>query len=131
MDFFEFLNAAVTPYHTVSCLKSHFEANSFKDFSGKIETGKSYFVCRGASIIAFRTPKTWNDASKFRIALAHTDFPTLKISPNPDVASAGVNTLHTEVYGSPPIGKKQVGTAAMATTNAVAAIAQHVIKAID
>jgi aspartyl aminopeptidase len=101
MDFFEFLNAAVTPYHTVSCLKSHFEANSFKDFSGKIETGKAYFVCRGASIIAFRTPKTWNDASKFRIALAHTDFPTLKISPNPDVASAGVNTLHTEVYGSP------------------------------
>ena len=101
MDFFEFLNAAVTPYHTVSCLKSHFEANSFKDFSGKIETGKTYFVCRGASIIAFRTPKTWNDASKFRIALAHTDFPTLKISPNPDVASAGVNTLHTEVYGSP------------------------------
>ena len=101
MDFFEFLNAAVTPYHTVSCLKSHFEANSFKDFSGKIETGKAYFVCRGASIIAFRTPKMWNDASKFRIALAHTDFPTLKISPNPDVASAGVNTLHTEVYGSP------------------------------
>ena len=101
MDFFEFLNAAVTPYHTVSCLKSHFEANSFTNLSDKIETGKAYFVCRGASIIAFRTPKTWNDASKFRIALAHTDFPTLKISPNPDVASAGVNTLHTEVYGSP------------------------------
>ena len=101
MDFFDFLNAAVTPYHTVSCLKSHFEANSFANFSGKIETGKAYFVCRGASIIAFRTPKTWDAASKFRIALAHTDFPTLKISPNPDSVSAGVCTLHTEVYGSP------------------------------
>ena len=101
MDFFDFLNAAVTPYHTVSCLKSHFEANSFANFSGKIETGKAYFVCRGASIIAFRTPKTWDATSKFRIALAHTDFPTLKISPNPDSVSAGVCTLHTEVYGSP------------------------------
>lgn len=101
MDFFDFLNTAVTPYHTVSCLKSHFEANSFANFSGKIETGKAYFVCRGASIIAFRTPKTWDAASKFRIALAHTDFPTLKISPNPDSVSAGVCTLHTEVYGSP------------------------------
>ena len=101
MEFFEFLNTAVTPYHTVSCLKSHFEANSFTNFSGKIEIGKAYFVCRGASIIAFRTPKTWDDASKFKIALAHTDFPTLKISPNPDSVSAGVCTLHTEVYGSP------------------------------
>ena len=101
MEFFEFLNTAVTPYHTVSCLKSHFEANSFTNFGGKVETGKAYFVCRGASIIAFRTPKTWDEASKFKIALAHTDFPTLKISPNPDSVSAGVCTLHTEVYGSP------------------------------
>ena len=101
MDFFDFLNTAVTPYHTVSCLKSLFEANSFTNFSGKIETGTAYFVCRGASIIAFRTPKMWDDTSKFKIALAHTDFPTLKISPNPDSVSAGVCTLHTEVYGSP------------------------------
>ncbi len=101
MDFFDFLNTAVTPYHTVSCLKSHFEANSFTNFSGKIETGTAYFVCRGASIIAFRTPKMWDDTSKFKIALAHTDFPTLKVSPNPDSVSAGVCTLHTEVYGSP------------------------------
>ena len=101
MEFFDFLNTAVTPYHTVSCLKSHFEANSFTNFSGKIETGTAYFVCRGASIIAFRTPKMWDDTSKFKIALAHTDFPTLKISPNPDSVSAGVCTLHTEVYGSP------------------------------
>ena len=101
MEFFLFLNTAVTPYHTVNCLKSHFEANSFVNFSGSIEPNKAYFVCRGASIIAFRTPKTWSSSSKFRIALAHTDFPTLKISPNPDAISAGVCTLHTEVYGSP------------------------------
>jgi aspartyl aminopeptidase len=103
MDFFDFLNAAVTPYHTVDCLKSQFEANSFTNFEigMGLEAGKAYFVCRGASIIAFRTPKQWNGSSRFRIALAHTDFPALKVSPNPDGMNAGVCTLHTEVYGSP------------------------------
>ena len=101
MDFFEFLNTAVTPYHTVECLKSHFEANSFANFEINVEPGKAYFVTRGASLIAFRTPQTRDAFSRFRIALAHTDFPTLKISPNPDSFSAGVCTLHTEVYGSP------------------------------
>ena len=101
MDFFDFLDTAVTPYHTVDCLKSQFRAHSFAESNGTLESGKAYFVCRGASIIAFRMPKTWNESSKFKIALAHTDFPTLKISPNPDGLNAGVCTLHTEVYGSP------------------------------
>jgi aspartyl aminopeptidase len=103
MNFFEFLNTAVTPYHTVDALKSFFKANSFTEIElgANLEPAKAYFVCREASIIAFRTPKKWSDESKFKIALAHTDFPTLKISPNPDVVNAGVCTLHTEVYGSP------------------------------
>jgi len=85
----------------VECLKSHFEANSFTNFGENVELGKAYFVTRGASLVAFRMPQKWDASSRFRIALAHTDFPTLKISPNPDSFSAGVNTLHTEVYGSP------------------------------
>lgn len=103
MDFFEFLNDAVTPYHTVDALKSFFKANSFAEIElgANLEPAKAYFVCREGSVIAFRTPKQWCDTSKFRIALAHTDFPTLKISPNPDGMNAGVCTLHTEVYGSP------------------------------
>ena len=103
MDFFEFLNDAVTPYHTVDALKSIFKANSFAEIElgANLEPAKAYFVCREASVIAFRTPKQWSGTLKFRIALAHTDFPTLKISPNPDGVNAGVCTLHTEVYGSP------------------------------
>ena len=103
MEFFDFLNTAVTPYHTVDALKSFFKANSFTEIElgVNLEPAKAYFVCREASVIAFRTPKAWNELSRFRIALAHTDFPTLKISPNPDVVNAGVCTLHTEVYGSP------------------------------
>ena len=103
MEFFDFLNTAVTPYHTVDALKSFFKANSFAEIElgANLEPAKAYFVCREASINAFRTPQKWSDESKFKIALAHTDFPTLKISPNPDIVNAGVCTLHTEVYGSP------------------------------
>lgn len=90
MDFLEFLNRAVTPYHTVSELKSDF-----------IENGVSpndIFEREGA-LIAVRRPKVANENSKFRIALAHTDFPALKISPNPDKVCAGVSKLHVETYG--------------------------------
>ena len=52
-------------------------------------------------MIAVRAPKQICSDSQFRIALAHTDFPTLKITPNPDAAAAGVRTLHPEIYGSP------------------------------
>lgn len=103
MEIFDFLNTAVTPYHTVDALKSFFKASSFAEIglAANFEPAKAYFVCREGSVIAFRTPKVWNESSRFRIALAHTDFPTLKISPNPDGMNAGVCTLHTEVYGSP------------------------------
>lgn len=56
---------------------------------------------RGGALIAVRKPKKACAQSKFRIALAHTDFPALKIAPNPDKGCAGVKTLHSEIYGSP------------------------------
>lgn len=92
MEYFEFLNKSVTPYHTVEALKALFDA--------KCEKNTRFFE-RGGALIAVRTPKQICSDSQFRIALAHTDFPTLKITPNPDGAAAGVRTLHPEIYGSP------------------------------
>ena len=92
MEYFEFLNKSVTPYHTVEALKALFDAKCGKN---------ARFFERGGALIAVRVPKQICSDSQFRIALAHTDFPTLKITPNPDVAAAGVRTLHPEIYGSP------------------------------
>ncbi|MCF0222416.1 MAG: M18 family aminopeptidase [Fibrobacter sp.] len=89
MDFFEFLNYAVTPYHTVDFLK---KALSVEEVA---------LMERGGALIAARMPRKCSSQSRFRIALAHTDFPALKISPNPDKGGAGVCTLHSEIYGSP------------------------------
>lgn len=92
MEYFEFLNKSVTPYHTVEALKALFDAKCGKN---------ACFFERGGALIAVRVPKQICSDSQFRIALAHTDFPTLKITPNPDAAAAGVRTLHPEIYGSP------------------------------
>ena len=92
MDFLEFLNKSVTPYHTVESLKA---------LLAFAEDENVQLFERGGALIAVRPPKEVCSDSKFRIALAHTDYPTLKITPNPDSASAGVRTLHPEIYGSP------------------------------
>ena len=92
MEYFEFLNKSVTPYHTVETLKALFNAKSDKS---------TRFFERGGALIAVRIPKQICSDSQFRIALAHTDFPALKITPNPDRAAAGIQTLHPEIYGSP------------------------------
>jgi aspartyl aminopeptidase len=91
MNFLDFLNNSVTPYHTVQTLKQLLEP---------VGTEIRLFE-RGGALIAVRLPRTVGAESKFRIALAHTDYPTLKITPNPDCSAAGVRTLHPEVYGSP------------------------------
>jgi aspartyl aminopeptidase len=94
MDFFDFLNYSVTPYHTVDAIKQLLGVLNEK-------TSEIAFFERGGALIAVRAPKKVGPDSKFRVALAHTDFPTLKITPNPDSAAAGIQTLHPEIYGSP------------------------------
>ena len=92
MNFLDFLNHSVTPYHTVESLKT---------LIGGANDENILLFERGGALIAVRPPSEVCLNTKFRIALAHTDFPTLKISPNPDKSAAGVRTLHPEVYGSP------------------------------
>ncbi|MCQ2108612.1 MAG: M18 family aminopeptidase [Fibrobacter sp.] len=83
------MNQAVTPYHTVEFLKKTLSVEGIT------------LMERGGALIAVRKPKKACAQSRFRIALAHTDFPALKIVPNPDKGCAGVKTLHSEIYGSP------------------------------
>ena len=69
MDFLEFLNKSVTPYHTVESLKALLAC---------AEDENVQLFERGGALIVVRPPKEVYSDSKFRIALAHTDYPTLK-----------------------------------------------------
>ena len=105
MEYFDFLNESVSPWHTVECLRREFASAGFKELrmsdGAPVEPGAAYIFVRGAALVALRMPLQVNEKSRFRLALAHTDFPALKVSPNPDRTAAGVCTLHAEVYGSP------------------------------
>lgn len=105
MDFFRFLDYSVTPYHTVDALKMAFLSEGFESLNEQegslLQEGGAYIVERNGAIIAVRMPKSISEKSRFRIALAHTDFPALKIAPQGSDISAGVKTIHSEVYGSP------------------------------
>ncbi len=102
MDFFDFLNYSVTPYHTVDFLSEAFEKTGMKKWNlgmAPMEKGQSYFWERNGALVAVRVPLAVSANTRFRLALAHTDFPALKIAPNPDKSCAGVDTLHVETYG--------------------------------
>ena len=92
MEFLDFLDGSVTPYHTVEGIRA---------LLSQSKAGKLKIWERGGALVAVREPQEACADSKFRIALAHTDFPALKVTPNPDVRSAGIQTLHPEIYGSP------------------------------
>ena len=105
MDFLKFLDSCVTPAHTAGTLAGIFGEAGFSrlDLCSEFDLvpGGAYFAVRGSALVAFRVPESVSAASRFRIALAHTDFPALKVSPNPDCGKAGIKTVHPEVYGSP------------------------------
>ena len=105
MDYFDFLDGSISPWHTVDCLRGIFNSAGFEELrlsdGVTAKPGSAYMFVRGAALVAVRMPLQVNEKSRFRVALAHTDFPALKVSPNPDRTAAGACTLHAEVYGSP------------------------------
>ena len=103
MDLLKFLDEAVTPWHTSSAISNELLQAGFQELPEtemwNLQRGKSYFVNRGAALFAFRIPSVLSSETRFRLAASHTDFPTMKITPNPDLETAGIHLLHPEVYG--------------------------------
>lgn len=102
----EFLDFSVTPYHTVAALKNELTKAGFVELStiSELELGKSYFTTRaGTSIFAFTLPRKVSTETTFRIAVAHSDFPGFRLTPNCDIFDVSGHQLHSEIYGSPII----------------------------
>ncbi len=103
MNLLKFLDDAVTPWHTADSVSRELLNVGFVELketeSWNLQKGTAYFVKRGAAIFAFRMPSQWTSNSRFLLASSHTDFPALKITPNPDKCAAGIHLLHPEIYG--------------------------------
>lgn len=63
--------------------------------------GKYYMKHHATSLVAFTVGRTKEFRHSLRIAAAHTDFPCLRIKPNPDMNVSDYHQINIEVYGGP------------------------------
>ncbi len=102
----DFIYESPTSFHAVKNIKSKLLKNDFKELDLRqkwnIKKGKKYFVTKNDSaIIAFIAGNGEINETGFRIIGAHTDSPTFRIKPSPEIVSDGYLKLNTEVYGGP------------------------------
>lgn len=98
----EFIKKGTSPFHVVNeseqlLNREHFIKLELHE-NWQLETGKNYRVTIfGSTLFAFRVGE--NPRSNLRIASAHTDFPNLRIKPNPNVKNSGYISFNVEGYG--------------------------------
>lgn len=76
-----------------------FEEMRFSNTWGLTEGGKYYMKHHDTTLVAFTVGQQVEFKEGFKIAAAHTDFPCLRIKPNPDVVAHGYAQVNVEVYG--------------------------------
>ena len=105
-DLLNMLNCSVSPYHTIQEVMRQLEETGAKELKAKevwkTEAGRMYYVnIYGTTLVAFHIHENPDAEDGFRIGIAHTDWPCLRIKPNPDMTAGGYRKLNVEVYGGP------------------------------
>ena len=103
---FEMLRAGVTPFLCVEECVRRLSENGFVDLNYEeawsLTSGGRYMVNHhGSTLFAFSIGKNWKATDMLRMAAAHTDYPCLRIKPNPDFQTNGYAQINVEVYGVP------------------------------
>lgn len=99
----DFLAGSHSSFHAVKLMKDELRdagfAELFEDKKWNIQKGKGYFVTRNSSsLIAFYLPEGLPES--IHIAAAHSDSPSFKIKPAPEMDGAGGTVrLNIEKYG--------------------------------
>lgn len=102
----DFLQAGVSPYHTIGHSAALLDAAGFQALDYKepwqLEAGKGYY-CRTFSgeLFAFKSGKKLDLHKGIHIAAGHVDWPCLKIKPDPSFVKLGYLQANVEVYGGP------------------------------
>ncbi|WP_034601935.1 M18 family aminopeptidase [Clostridiisalibacter paucivorans] len=105
-ELLDFIYESPSPFHVVENIKKDLLENGFQELSlvdrWKLNTGGKYFVVKNDSaLIAFEIGSSGKDRG-FKIIGAHTDSPTFKVKPNPEIIEKNKYLkLNTEVYGGP------------------------------
>jgi aspartyl aminopeptidase len=101
-DLADFITAAPSPYHAVAEATRRLRAAGFVEQPETSpwdpEPGGRYLVRDGTVLAWFRSEAT-PPGTPMRVFAAHTDSPTLKVKPRPDVGAGGWRQVAVEVYG--------------------------------
>ncbi|MBS4539549.1 M18 family aminopeptidase [Clostridium sp. D2Q-11] len=103
----DFIYESPTQFHAVDSLKKILLEKGFKELKSKerwnVEKGGKYFTTKNDSaLVAFQLGSGEIEEKGFKIIGAHTDTPTFRIKPNPEMVEGDTYLrLNTEVYGGP------------------------------
>lgn len=99
-EYMRWLNAGISPYHCVETAAEVLQKAGFAPLAMAepfaLLPGGKYFVKNGSFLAAFALGQR---PDHFRIAAAHTDWPCLKVKPDPEQLSGGCCKLSVEPYG--------------------------------
>lgn len=102
-DLQDFFTHAPTSWHAVEEMGNRLAYLDFTPLSiqekWELEKGKKYFVAHEGSFAAFILPE--KKPEKLSIIGAHTDSPSLKLKPIPEIQRHNCIQMGVEVYGSP------------------------------
>lgn len=101
---FSFLEKGVSPDSVVMAAEEFLHTQGFQPLhmhaSWQLVPGGKYYVNHhDTTLAAFTIGETYTPADRIRLAAAHTDFPCLKIKPNPEVYTTGYGKVNVECYG--------------------------------
>ena len=100
LELCRWLDGGVSPYHTVAFAADYLRESGFAALAADepfaLERGGRYFVQNGTFLAAFTVGQA---PDRFRIAAAHTDWPCMRVKPDPEQVVGGCCKLSVEPYG--------------------------------
>ncbi len=101
---FKILTGGVSSCHVVKESEDFLKEQGFTSLSMKeafkiVPGGKYYVNHHGTTLAAFTVGSEYDKGDDIRLSAAHTDFPCLKIKPNPQIAVSGYGEVNVECYG--------------------------------
>lgn len=97
----EYIDNSTSPYHTVKASADVLKAKGFEELQldelWAFSEGDYFVKVYDTTLIAFHMGTNLRDS--LRIASAHTDFPALRVKPNPLIEAKGYGKLNVETYG--------------------------------
>lgn len=101
----DFIYESPTAFHAVETVKKRLQGEGFVELRedgqwNLIKSGKYFVTKNDSAIAAFVVGKGNGEEQGFRIIGAHTDSPSFRLKPSPEMVSEGCYIrLNTEIYG--------------------------------